>query len=93
VLEKLNGTRTTTTIDGQYKIWDKVISEIIFFLLYAKRRCRIAITKRSLMGFRPGKVNTKIFENLENVIAKEPDTFIKQVKQGNFWNVKGSKRK
>lgn len=88
-VRKLNGTRTTTTIDGQYKIWDKVISENIFVI--CKTPMAVSITKRTLMGFRPGKVNTKYFENLENVIAKEPDTFIKQVKQGNFWNVKGVK--
>ena len=38
-----------------------------------------SITKRTLIGFRKAKVNTRYFEDLINQIKNKPEHFIKQV--------------
>lgn len=38
-----------------------------------------SITKRTLIGFRKTKVNTRYFEDLINQIKNKPEHFIKQV--------------
>lgn len=86
-VKRIHGKMNTITIDMQQKLWDKVVADNIFVV--CKTPMAVSITKRTLMGFRNGKVNAKYFENLETIIADEPDTFIKQVKQGRkFWNLK-----
>ena len=45
-----------------------------------------SITKRTLVGFRNVKVNTRYFEDLVNQITKKPDNFIAKVKKGkSYW--------
>ena len=83
-LRKELGTITCTTIAKQQAFWDKVIAENIFVV--CKTPMAVSITKRTLMGFRKGKVNAKSFENLIDTIVKEPDAFIKTIRQGRtFW--------
>ena len=44
------------------------------------------ITKRTLVGYRPIKVNTRYFEDLINQIKNTPANFIEKVKRGkSFW--------
>ena len=44
------------------------------------------ITRRTLVGFRPIKVNTRYFEDLINQIKNKPANFIEKVKRGkSFW--------
>lgn len=86
-LKRQFGKMTATTISVQQKLWDKVVAENIFVV--CKTPMAVSITKRTLMGFRKGLVNTKAFENLEIVIAEKPETFVGMVKQGrSFWGVK-----
>src|SRR5574344_2010252 len=78
------GRMTTTTLEKQQETWDKVIAENIFVV--CKTPMAECITRRTLMGFRKGKVNAKSFENLVQTIIKEPETFINKVRQGkSFW--------
>ena len=86
-LKRQLGKMTATTIDVQKRIWDRVVAENIFVV--CKTPMAASITKRTLMGFRSGVVHAKFFENLETVIADEPETFVNSVKQGRtFWNVR-----
>lgn len=81
------GKMNAMTIAMQQELWDKVVSDNIFVV--CKTPMAQGITKRTLMGFRNGTVNAKCVENLETIIVENPETFIKQVKQGsNFWNSK-----
>lgn len=78
------GRMTTTTLEKQQETWDKVIAENIFVV--CKTPMAECITRRTLMGFRKGKVNAKSFENLVQTIVKDPEIFINKVRQGkSFW--------
>lgn len=74
-------------LEDQLKIWDRVISENIFVI--CKTPMAKAITKRTLIGFRDSKVNTRYFEDLVNQITNKQENFVKKVKQGKtFWKTK-----
>ena len=78
------GLEDTTEIERQKEIWDQVVAENIFVL--CKTPMAKSITKRTLVGFRTSKVNTRYFEDLINQIKSKPQKFIKQVKQGKtYW--------
>jgi len=71
-------------IEDQLKIWDKVVAENIFVI--CKTPMAKSITKRTLVGFRNAKVNTRYFEDLVNQIINKQQNFIDKVKQGeNYW--------
>lgn len=82
-LKKRFGRMTATTISVQHKVWDKVVAENIFVI--CKTPMAASITRRTLMGFRKGTVNARSFENLETVIAKNPDDFVNSVNKFRFW--------
>lgn len=65
------------TIEEHQAIWDKSVAENIFVI--CKTPMAKAITKRTLIGFRKAKVNTRYFEDLINQIKNKPEHFIKQV--------------
>lgn len=71
-------------IEQQQKIWDKVVAENIFVI--CKTPMAKSITKRTLVGFRDAKVNTRYFEDLVNQIVNKQANFLEKVKQGKtFW--------
>lgn len=82
-LKKRFGRMTATTISVQHKVWDKVVAENIFVI--CKTPMAASITRRTLMGFWKGTVNARSFENLETVIAKNPDDFVNSVNKLRFW--------
>lgn len=59
------------------RIWDRVIADSIFII--CKTPMAKAITRRTLLGFRPGKVNMWAPDDLINKIKNQPDLFIKKV--------------
>jgi superfamily II DNA or RNA helicase len=70
--------------DAQLKIWDKVVAENIFVL--CKTPMAKSITKRTLIGFREAKVNTRYFEDLVNQITYKQQNFLDKVKLGKtYW--------
>jgi len=72
------------SIDEQLKIWDKIVAENIFVL--CKTPMAKSITKRTLIGFRDAKVNTRYFEDLVNQISNKQQNFLDKVKQGKtYW--------
>lgn len=72
------------SIEEEWAVWRKVIEENIFVICKTPMAKRI--TKRTLAGFRPIKVNTRYFEDLINQIKNKPANFIEKVKRGkSFW--------
>ena len=74
----------TLTIAEQQVIWDATVSENVFVI--CKTPMAKSITKRTLVGFRNTKVNTRYFEDLVRQITHRPDDFISKVKKGqSYW--------
>ena len=72
------------SISIQQSFWDKSVAENIFVI--CKTPMAKSITKRTLLGFRQGKINTHYFEDLVNQITQKPNAFIKKVKRGEtYW--------
>ena len=65
------------TLEEHLAIWDKVVRENIFVV--CKTPMAKAITKRTLMGFRNGKVNMWAPDDLINKIKNQPELFVKKV--------------
>lgn len=72
-----NSLFSVSSIEDEQHIWDKVVAENIFVI--CKTPMAKSITKRTLIGFRRAKVNTRYFEDLINQIKNKPEHFIKQV--------------
>ena len=71
-------------LSEQLGLWDKVVSENIFVI--CKTPMAKSITRRTLVGFRNAKVNTRYFEDLINQIKNKPENFIKKVAKGHsYW--------
>jgi len=72
------------TPEQQMEIWDQVVAENIFVI--CKTPMAKSITKRTLVGFRDAKVNTRYFEDLINQITNKSANFVEKVKQGKtYW--------
>ena len=72
------------TLEEHQAIWDAAVAENIFVI--CKTPMAKSITRRTLLGFRKGKVNTRYFEDLINQIKNKPDNFIAKVAKGkSFW--------
>ncbi|MCR4659238.1 MAG: Eco57I restriction-modification methylase domain-containing protein [Bacteroidales bacterium] len=70
--------------DVQLRIWDEVVAKNVFVV--CKTPMAKSITKRTLMGFRKGKVNAHYFEDLINKIQNQPKLFIDKMSQGmGYW--------
>jgi Eco57I restriction-modification methylase len=81
-----NQDHETLTVAQQQALWDKTVGENVFVI--CKTPMAKSITKRTLVGFRNVKVNTRYFEDLVNQITKKPDNFITKVKKGkSYWNI------
>ena len=72
-----NSLFSVSSIEDEQRIWDKVVAENIFVI--CKTTMAKSITKRTLIGFRKAKINTRYFEDLINQIKNKPEHFIKQV--------------
>ncbi len=72
------------TLKEHQAIWDAAVAENIFVI--CKTPMAKSITRRTLLGFRKGKVNTRYFEDLINQIKNKPENFIAKVaKSKSFW--------
>ena len=79
-----DGTLSADTLEEQQAVWDKVVAENIFVV--CKTPMAKSITKRTLVGFRKAKVNTRYFKDLINQIKNKPQNFIEKMAKGrSFW--------
>lgn len=75
------------SVQEQLEIWDTVVKQNIFVI--CKTPMAKSITKRTLVGFREAKVNTRHFEDLVYQITQRSNDFIKKVKKGKtYWKIK-----
>lgn len=77
------------TFENKQKIWDDVVQNQMFVV--CKTPMAKQITKRTLVGYRDAKVNTRYFEDLINQLKdkRKCESFIKKVHQGKtYWNRK-----
>ena len=65
------------TLEEHQAIWDSAVAECIFVI--CKTPMAKAITSRTLLGFRKGKVNMWAPDDLINKIKNQPELFIKKV--------------
>lgn len=85
-IEKVYPDKDVNTLsrEQQEELWDKTVADNIFVI--CKTPMAKSITKRTLAGFRPIKVNTRYFEDLVNQITNKSDKFVKQVQRGqSYW--------
>lgn len=74
----------TLTIEQQQELWDLTVAENVFVL--CKTPMAKSITRRTLVGFRNIKVNTRYFEDMVYQITNRPKDFINKIKKGqSYW--------
>ncbi len=76
------------TIEKQYELWIKTVEENVFVI--CKTPMAKAITKRTLLGYRTGKINAHAFDDLINQLKEKPQQFRDKVLRGNTWGKKES---
>ncbi|MGM9845930.1 MAG: Eco57I restriction-modification methylase domain-containing protein [Muribaculaceae bacterium] len=76
--------KSPESVEEEWEVWREVVAENIFVI--CKTPMAKSITKRTLVGFRSIKVNTRYFEDLINQIKNKPNNFIEKVAKGkSFW--------
>lgn len=75
------------SIEIQYQIWKTIVKNNIFIM--CKTPMAKSITKRTLLGYRTGKVNAHSCNDLINTLKNKPDLFIKKVKNPYYWKAGG----
>lgn len=74
------------TLGRQYELWIKTVEENVFVI--CKTPMAKSITKRTLLGYRKGKINAHAFDDLINQLKEKPQQFCDKVLRGSFWNKK-----
>lgn len=72
--------------DTVWNIWNETVKENIFVI--CKTPMAKAITKRTLLGYRKGKINAHAFDDLIMQLKGKPEQFKEKISRGNFWNRK-----
>lgn len=76
------------TIEKQYELWVKTVEENVYVI--CKTPMAKAITKRTLLGYRAGKLNAHAFDDLINQLKEKPQQFRDKVLRGSTWGKKES---
>lgn len=79
------------TLEERLSLWDKVIKDNLFVI--CKTPMAKQITKRTLLGYRSGKINAHAFDDLINQLKSKQQQFIDKVTSCGFWNKEGNKMK
>jgi len=74
----------------QEKLWQETVEQNIFII--CKTPMAKSITKRTLVGYKDIKVNTRYFENLINMLKNKPEQFKSKVLRPSYWDVGGVKK-
>lgn len=72
------------TIEKQYELWQKTVEDNIFVI--CKTPMAKAITRRTLLGYRKGKINAHAFDDLIMQLKEKPEQFRDKILRGSFWN-------
>ena len=79
------------TIEKQYEMWQKTVEDNIFVI--CKTPMAKAITRRTLLGYRKGKINAHAFDDLIMQLKEKPEQFREKILRGNFWSKEGKEMK
>lgn len=79
------------TIEKQYELWQKTVEDNIFII--CKTPMAKAITKRTLLGYRKGKINAHAFDDLIMQLKEKPEQFREKILRGSFWNKESKEMK
>lgn len=71
------------SIEEKQALWDQTVKANVYII--CKTPMAKTITKRTLLGYRGGKMNAHAFDDLVNTLQNKPDLFQKKVLRGNFW--------
>ena len=72
------------TLEKQYELWIKTVEENVFVI--CKTPMAKSITKRTLLGYRKGKINAHAFDDLINQLKEKPQQLKEKLLRGGFWN-------
>lgn len=79
------------TIEKQYELWQKTVEDNIFVI--CKTPMAKAITRRTLLGYRKGKINAHAFDDLIMQLKEKPEQFREKILRGSFWNKENEEMK
>lgn len=79
------------TIEKQYELWQKTVEDNIFVI--CKTPMAKAITRRTLLGYRNGKINAHAFDDLIMQLKEKPEQFREKILRGSFWNKENKEMK
>ena len=79
------------TIEKQYELWQKTVEDNIFII--CKTPMAKAITRRTLLGYRNGKLNAHAFDDIIMQLKEKPEQFREKVLRGSFWNKENKEMK
>lgn len=74
--------------DKQYELWDSVVKNQVFIV--CKTPMAKFITKRTLLGYRNGKINAHAFDDLVMQFKSKMNDVVMKIKRKSFWNVGGN---
>ena len=72
------------TLEKQYQLWQQTVEENMFVI--CKTPMAKAITRRTLLGYRKGKINAHAFDDIIMQLKEKPEQFKEKVLRGSFWN-------
>lgn len=81
-LEQINP--NLLTFEKQLEIWDLTVKENLYVI--CKTPMARAITRRTLLGYRKGKINAHAFDDLLMQLKEKPEQFREKILRGSFWN-------
>lgn len=79
------------TIEKQYELWQKTVEDNIFVI--CKTPMAKAITRRTLLGYRNGRLNAHAFDDIIMQLKEKPEQFREKVLRGSFWNKENKEMK
>ena len=77
------------TAEKQFELWKDTVENNVFII--CKTPMAKSITKRTLLGYKKGKINAHAFDDLIMQLKEKPQQFVDKVTRGSFWNQKEEK--
>lgn len=75
------------TYEKQYEIWDSVVKKQVFVV--CKSPMAKSITRRTLLGYRNGKINAHAFDDLIMQFKSKMNDVVTRINRKSFWNIGG----
>lgn len=72
------------TAEKQFELWKNTVENNVFII--CKTPMAKSITKRTLLGYRKGKINAHAFDDLIMQIKNKPEQFRDKILKGSTWN-------